>query len=116
MGPVSISPCLHSSFLDSESDDGYPPEAVGVARVAEALQAHTWSHMRMKRDPTSNPAKKIEDIPPEQAATNQDGPSGHVTDKSSGVPGLEKLEEKATAMTSSSKEETQRRVGEGGEE
>ena len=109
------------SFLDSESDDGYPAEAVGVARLAEALQAHAWSHMTMKRDPTlrvqkatKNESEKLAtgDTPPEADATNQNSESSHVTECSGGVPGLKELEEKAMATSLTSKEETQRRVGE----
>lgn len=37
----------------TDSDDGFPPDKEGVARLAETLQAHMWPNIIMKgRDPT----------------------------------------------------------------
>ena len=81
----------------TDSDDGLPPEAVGVARLSETLQAHMWPNMTMKgRDPT----KKQEGSDSEASESNKDTVS----------EGLEKLEAKAAA-SGATKEESQKRVG-----
>ena len=40
-------------FSDSDDDDGLPPDPMGISRVADALQAHTWPNLEMKKSEQS---------------------------------------------------------------
>ncbi|XP_064390829.1 alpha- and gamma-adaptin-binding protein p34-like [Halichondria panicea] len=82
---------------DTDSDDGLPPEAMGVARLSETLQAHMWPNITMKgRDPTATSQT--------QSGAAQPAAGNDMND-------LTKLEAKATA-SASKEEEVRNRVDE----
>ena len=99
-----------------DSDDGLPPEAEGVARLAETLQAHMWPTITMKgRDPTT---LETQPIPTSDGSRSTEQVSEISKDSSTSMDGknastvtgsLEELESKAA--TPGNKEEYQKRVG-----
>ena len=104
--------------LDSdEDDDGLPPDPVGICRVSDALQAHTWPHMDMEKKGTAQSSK---DEDGETSGAGEVAADGGPSEEGEGKEkkkvgvdkvGLSDLEAKVTASMTASKEETKSKVG-----
>lgn len=89
------------------SDDGLPPEAEGVARLAETLQAHMWPNITMNgRDPTTLETNSIPKLDVSRSTTEQEASGSEITTVTGS---LDELESKAATL--GSKEDYQKRVG-----
>ena len=106
---------------DSDDDDGLPPDPVGISRVSDALQAHMWPNMELKKkqgqkdndsDRTEQQAGVgLESSDKAAASVGEAERRGEKGEERVQGASKEDLEVKATASLTEGKEEAKSKVG-----
>jgi hypothetical protein len=117
---------------DSDDDDGLPPDPVGISRVSDALQAHTWPNMELKEKQEGQKKDSDGDDRTKQQAAEggldkaaatiggggseaeREGEKGEEKGHGAASSSREGLETKATASLAEGKEGAKSKVGKSG--